>query len=181
MERREIFLRDDIADEPRLLFIFWHAWQSTPATQDDKQRADLVRVALANKLVLTKEQVLSLKSHYSEVFEAAAFDEELITGAGTTDSSVLVPPDTCPCAKVHLGRRDGGHVVTMDKRLRETELRLFGMQGVQYVGCATASCSCGAVLYLSEWRAARDAPRQYYADAHKRPYFVATRQVCPLR
>ena len=64
----------------------------------------------------------------------------------------------------------------VDKKARETQLRLFGMRGVRNVRRATASCFCGAVLYVSEWRESATAPRQFYADAHKREFFVATRK-----
>ena len=165
MEPHEIFMREDVMERPRLLFQFRSAWQSTPAALSDKTRAAIVaETPFAQELELTAEEVISLKAHYCEVFEPAAFDEALLPRAAS-DATVLVPPSHCPLADARPGEE---HTVMVDKKARETQLRLFGMRGVRNVRRATASCFCGAVLYVSEWRESATAPRQFYADAHKR-------------
>ena len=50
MEPVDIFMREDVLKTPRLLFQFWHSWQSTPAALGDKQRAAIVVEMLAAPL-----------------------------------------------------------------------------------------------------------------------------------
>ena len=95
MELSEIFASEAVLERPRLLFLMWHAWQRTPSELPDLERARLVAKALADVVTMSKEQICDLVAHYRVMFEAAAFDDDLLP-PDAKSGDILLPPSTCP-------------------------------------------------------------------------------------
>ena len=41
MDARDLFMRQDVMDQPRLVFQLWYAWQTSPVGLPDMRRAEI--------------------------------------------------------------------------------------------------------------------------------------------